>query len=581
MRKSIAKRLTIYFLFLSLASTAIIGFYSYIKAREALIERTFEQLISLRTEKNNRLSTYFSERLNELTSITNLFGNGSLINNGTVDPHLLGYLKAFYNAGDKYNPYAIVFSDNNFYVADLREEAVSGSIDISSRDKEILLKYLKNQSQPAFIHELIPGIANEFSSIMVGVSFKQTENGDYDFLILTINQQAINNIMFEENPHNGLGESGETYLVGPDFLIRSNSRFSKDALYKTTVNTTGTVESFNNQTGEKKIVDYRNIAVFSAYSKLDVEGLDWAILAEIDVDEAMVPIENIRNNIIYLGLVVALFLIGVVAAFANMIASPIQKLKRETEKVAKGIYGETIQSDREDEIGDLIVAFNLMTLQLKEQNEKLEKERRLRLSSMIDGQEMERQRLSRELHDSLGQLILTIKMKLERAINSDADKAREILVETTALFSATVQEIRNISNNLMPSVLNEFGLTTGLKDLITELEKNTGLTITLNVSNIQKSYSEKIDIYLYRIVQEAINNILKHAQATHVEVCLEESEKSILLKIIDNGIGFNEKAKKGNGISNMRERANLMGGVLSIMKNASGEGTTVSVNVPI
>jgi signal transduction histidine kinase len=581
MRKSIAKKLTVYFLFLSLASTATIGFYSYTKARAALIDRTFEQLISLRTEKNNRLSNYFDERLNELKSIAGYFGSETLIVNGEINHHILTYLTIFFSEGNKYEPYMIGFANDSFSGVQLNPENRYKSFYLSSRQSEFLLSYLENQNQEAFILELIPGIQEEISTILVGASYSNSETKVKEYILLPINQQAINDIMFEDNPHNGLGESGETYLVGSDFLMRSNSRFQEDALHKTTVRTVGTIESFKNQTGEKKIDDYRNIHVFSAYSKLDVEGLDWALLAEIDVDEAMVTVESIRNNIIYLSLVIALFLIGIVAALASMIASPIQKLKRETEKVAKGIYGETILSAREDEIGDLIVAFNQMTMQLKEQNEKLEKERMLRLSSMIDGQEMERQRLSRELHDSLGQLILTIKMKLERAINSDNDKAREILKETTALFSATVQEIRNISNNLMPSVLSEFGLATGIKDLTTAIGNNTGITIRLNANNIKKTYSEKIDIYLYRIVQEAINNTLKHAKATHIDINLVESEKSVVLEIIDNGTGFNEKAKKGNGISNMRERANLMGGTFNIMKNPPGDGTRVSVSVPI
>jgi signal transduction histidine kinase len=579
-RKSIARKLTVYFLFLSLASTSVIGFYSYVKAREALIDRTFEQLISLRTEKNNRLATYFDERLNEITSLAKLFESESLIVDGGINKHTLRYLKAFNYGEEKYNPYLIIFEGNYFYDISLDLEERDNSPVLSIPDKEALSDYLKTRNQTAFIHEIVPGILNEISSILVGASYSSSETGGIGYVLLTINQQAISDIMFEVNPHNGLGESGETYLVGPDYLMRSNSRFQKDALHSTTVKTTGTIESFNNRSGEKKITDYRNINVFSAYSRLNVEGLNWSILAEIDVAEAMVPVENIRNNIVYLSLIIALFLIGVVAALANMIASPIQKLKRETEKVAKGIYGETILNSSDDEIGDLIMAFNQMTTQLKEQNEKLEKERKLRLSSMIDGQEMERQRLSRELHDSLGQQILTIKMKLERAINSNPDKAREILTETSALLSATVNEIRNISNNLMPSVLNEFGLATGIKYLISDIEKNTDLKINLNVLNIQEGYDRKNDIYLYRIIQEAINNTLKHAKATLIEISLAESEESIVLEIIDNGTGFNEKAKKGNGIANMRERANLMGGTFSIRKNENGKGTTIRVEVP-
>ncbi len=582
MRKSIAKKLTVYFLFLSLASTAIVGFYAFVKAREALIKRTFEQLVSLRTEKNNRLSNFFEERLNEVQSIAKFRHDENLFVNGNPNTYFLKFLQIFLYNREAYHPTLFFYSNQKIVAFDLSVDGKIAVKQLTRKEKDILQDFLKSKVsfEVPFVDEIVPEIGSDFSTILVGTPYKNTISGLDEIVLLSINLNAINDIMFEDNPHNGLGESGETYLVGPDYLMRSNSRFQKDALFKTKVETIGAQNAFANETGMKRITDYRNIPVYSAYSKLNVKGLNWAILAEIDIQEAMIPITNIRNNIIYLSLLIALFLIGVVAVLANLIALPIKNLKRETEKVAKGIYGKTILNDRQDEIGDLIIAFNQMTTQLKEQAERLDLERLLRLSSMIDGQEMERQRLSRELHDSLGQLMLTIKMKLERAINSDPIKAREILIETQALFSSTVQEIRNISNNLLPAVLNEFGIVTALKNLASEVTKNTDLTVEFNTSQAHEKYNSKVDIYLYRIVQEALNNAVKHARASKIGVNLIETENNIELIVVDNGIGYSDKAKMGNGISNMRERANLIGGTFSIVKNTNGQGTQIQVIVP-
>jgi signal transduction histidine kinase len=574
MKKSIAKKLIIYFLFLSLVSTAIIGLYSYRKAREALIDRTYEQLVSLRTEKENRLISFFNQRVSDAAYLAGLYFSGDYAENSFRTNRLIQGLLAS-NQG----------FESCMYLYDGHELYVLNSANAGSKlvAYEGLIKNCNQQiaNHKPFVFELIPGLHGKRSSIIVGVPEHSNEQVDKKMILLEVKPDAINEIMFEDNPYNGLGQSGESYLVGSDYLMRSNSRFKKDTINQLMVNTDALTEAFLGKTGTKKIHDYRNIPVFSAFDKVNIEGINWVVLAEIDVKEAMIPIYNVRNNIIYLSLLIALLLIGIVALLANMIAAPLKNLKIETEKVSKGIYGMTIENTREDEIGALINAFNTMTLKLKEQTDKLETERMLRLSSMIDGQEMERQRLSRELHDSLGQLLLAIKMKLEKALHVEPDLSKSIIDETLSNFSATIQEVRNISNNLMPAVLSEFGLITGLRVLSNESAKNAREKITFSSTACREMYSKKIDTYLYRIAQEGLNNALKYAKASVILLHLEEKQQKLILQITDNGIGIQEPITMGNGILNMRERSKLLGGELFIDSNPNKGGCKIEVIIPI
>lgn len=582
MRKSIAKKLIVYFLLLSLASTAIVGFYSYVKAREALIERIYEQLIYIRTEKENRLQSFFSDRSREVQSIAELLTAQNNDSISTIGEDFFNFIKVYHKASESSVNLWIKCPDNEIFKLENLDDPDPQKIIIPTSFNIELIKAIdfSPKDSGTFILEIIPGLDHNFSTLLVGTFFGNINAPKRGLVMVEIGSKSLNEIMFDDNPHSGLGESGEAYLVGYDYLMRSNSRFQQEAAYTIRVNTKGVSNAFNNIAGNQKIMDYRGIPVFSSFAKLNIEGLEWAVLAEIDVQEAMIPIYNVRNNIIFLSLLIALLLVGVVAILSNMIAAPIKKLKQETEKVSKGIYGKIIENSRQDEIGDLIASFNHMTMQLKEQSERLEMERVLRLSSMIDGQEMERQRLSRELHDSLGQLMLAIRMKLERALSVDCKKSREILIETQVLFSSTIQEIRDISNDLRPAVLSEFGLVKGLRNLVSEVGKTSDVEVSFYCENSLEKFGEKIDTYLYRITQESINNALKHAMASKIRVDFFEKDSELELSISDDGIGFKENMKMGNGVSNMRERANLMNGIFQLSANSNGKGVFVKVTVP-
>ncbi|MCX6231811.1 MAG: sensor histidine kinase [Bacteroidetes bacterium] len=243
------------------------------------------------------------------------------------------------------------------------------------------------------------------------------------------------------------------------------------------------------------------------------------------------------------------------------------------------------QLQNKDEIGALTESFNLMVNQLEQQSQELQKERLIQMQSFIDGQEMERQRLSRELHDGLGQLLIAIKLKLESLIYTDRSKLLYTIEGIKTLFDKTIDEIKRISYDLMPAVLYEFGLSKAISNLCEDIENRTRLNISYTYEGEAEILNDKlIKTYLFRIVQEALNNVVKHAEASKINLSLLIMNNEIRLRIEDNGKGFEVEnhlqSLKTNGIYNMRERVNLLKGNFEIITKPD-EGTIVNVIIPI
>jgi len=205
------------------------------------------------------------------------------------------------------------------------------------------------------------------------------------------------------------------------------------------------------------------------------------------------------------------------------------------------------------------------------------------LKSFIEGEEKERQRLSRELHDGIGQYLISIKMKLESLLYLDEKEVKEQISRLRIDFDETLDEIRRISNNLMPSVLEAFGVVFAIRNLCVETSEHTGLKISLDFKGDFESLNTTIKTYIFRIAQEALNNIVKHAGATSVEIALERKKEEVLFMIRDNGRGFNLKeisAGTGHGMNNMRERVNLLKGGIEIDSHEN-KGTQILIYIPV
>lgn len=595
-KNSIVKKLIIYFLLLNIFAVIVVSSYSYFRAKDALVKRTFDQLTSVRIEKKYRIEKYFQDRILDIDLVSKTQDIKSIIEYLTDFQNTKLYNDKIYSEYNKFLKRH--FFSTNYYkrLFVIDKSGLTVYFNASDHDSlELAFDQVQNlpvlglfqkvdTSQITIIEDYKLDKETNLPAIYLGSPVWDEKHTLMGAAIIELNIDAINSIMYENNPHNGLGKSGESYLVGDDFLMRSTSRFQDNSIFKTEVNTIGVKKALDGETGTDVILDYRDISVLSAYSKVDIQSLNWAILAEIDEKEAMVPIESIRNNILYLSVLMSLLLFAFVYIIARRISLPIVKLKDAAQKITKGNYDvfvEDIVSN--DEIGSLIDAFNEMSSKIKEQTENIKLERSMRLSSMIDGQELERQRLSRELHDGLGQSILAIKMRLERMASASPDQANKILEEVQGLFANTINEVRSISNNLMPAILNEFGLVDALKNLFKEVHLNAGINIEFDYTEFNLEVEDKINTYLYRICQEALNNIIKHSEAKLAVVEIKSTEQEIFLTIYDDGKGFNYSDNRklcGNGISNMKERVHLLNGYIKI-NSQKGSGTRLHLIIPI
>ena len=232
----------------------------------------------------------------------------------------------------------------------------------------------------------------------------------------------------------------------------------------------------------------------------------------------------------------------------------------------------------------------MFTLYIRDitQHKRAEAELRSLPQRIIKAQEAERSRIAQELHDGINQLIASVKMRLRKVEGSLPDlkpAAREILQRCDRLLVKVLEENRRIAHNLRPTDLDNLGLAAAVTSFCAEVQTRTNLKFQCRITSSKKRLPAGIELHLFRIMQEAINNIEKHAQAKTVKLQMRFQGEFVVLKIQDDGVGFDSQAIKpakkmrhGLGLTNMRERALSLGGTYEIKSDA--KGTTILVRVP-
>jgi PAS domain S-box-containing protein len=713
-RLSLSGKLILNFLLIAIAAIAIVGTFSYFSAEEAIRQRTLDQLTSVCAAKKNNLLNFFHSRSNELKIICSsheLKFPQPQMNDHVVLPGDSLHLQLWSSEQDE--PAYIQYIRNCGYYSQLCvfDQHFNGYIlSLKKSTEPATAKYFRAQgseaiqtdslSEDIFIRDYNCGKSGTAPSLMICGRI-QSEGSSFPYwLCLQINPAAIDSIMLESSPMDGLGHTGETYIVGPDSLLRSGSRFPQWKRMQTLVANAAVRDALAGKSGSMELTDYRNKQVHNAHSPLNISGLHWAIMAEIDKTEVMGPLQHLRYRMLLLSALVVLLLSAYFYLVSKRITLPVIRLKKAAEKIGRGEFDINVDVRTHDEIGALTLSFNRMALHLqdmtktlKEREERLthfydatidgivlhdedrpvlvnqafirmtgytesellnmelgkifhmekcdspfrvplrpftyestatrrdrsifpievqqnaieyygkmifasvirditgrkdfekelQAERLKRLSWVIDGQEIERERLSRELHDGLGQMLVGIKLRLEGTFQVEDPKTRAVLDDLSQLFNKTIEEIRRISNDIMPSGLQEFGIVNGLRKLCTSVSESSGMEVEFVTSPLPDQIPSKTILYLYRIAQEAMNNSVKHSGASKIRVELSCEKEVIHLWIQDNGRGFKQDKTYtfvGNGLYNMRERVTMMQGSIEV-ESAPDWGTSISVKIPV
>jgi len=237
-------------------------------------------------------------------------------------------------------------------------------------------------------------------------------------------------------------------------------------------------------------------------------------------------------------------------------------------------------------LGCLTGDLQQVTLQLEDLQQK-----QMMGIKIIEAQEEERQRVAREIHDGPAQSMSNIVLKAEiceRLVDSKPAKAKEELKNLKSVVRYTLQDVRKIIYNLRPMSLDDLGLIPTLQRYILTFQEESKIAVDFKTRGICEDIRPTISLTVFRLVQEAINNIKKHAKANNASICLEFLENELKLNILDDGTGFNTEDLKtrekninsGFGLFSMRERVELLNGKF-VMNSTIGKGTRLNITVPL
>ncbi len=232
-----------------------------------------------------------------------------------------------------------------------------------------------------------------------------------------------------------------------------------------------------------------------------------------------------------------------------------------------------------------IIYINYRHRQKIKLEEALYQHKEKRANEVIEAEIRERKRMGEELHDGLGQILSLLKLtltSLENKQKSSSEKQKELIENAVELTDNAFTELRNISHNMAPIFLKEKGFAASIKDLLDHLNQSNTYKVGMDISGVDNQLESFLELTIYRVVQEALNNIILHAKATEINFQLLQSDKEITLMIEDNGRGFdiNEMENKhGIGLRNIRSRIENIGGKVHL-DSVINRGTIITIIVP-
>jgi two-component system, NarL family, sensor histidine kinase UhpB len=225
------------------------------------------------------------------------------------------------------------------------------------------------------------------------------------------------------------------------------------------------------------------------------------------------------------------------------------------------------------EIRELVAVFNDML-------DRLERERRESGQRALAAQEAERKRIARELHDEVGQSLTAVVLLLKRLADRAPADLRADVVEAQEAARESVDDVRDVARQLRPEALDDLGLVSALAALTVRFSEQTGIRVTRAIGTGLPRLDDDAELVIYRIAQESLTNVARHADASSVELRLERTARGVALRVVDDGTGIQRRDGSGYGLRGMRERALAIGAALSIAEARRG-GVEVMLEVPV
>jgi two-component system sensor histidine kinase UhpB len=210
--------------------------------------------------------------------------------------------------------------------------------------------------------------------------------------------------------------------------------------------------------------------------------------------------------------------------------------------------------------------------------DRLEVERRESGRRTLSAQEDERRNLAAELHDDIGQTLTAMVLQLDRVAQRCDDAVRPDVADARDTAVALVEDIRSLARRLRPEALDTLGLVSAVTNLVDRLASQTGLRIERRIDRTLPALTPEADLVIYRVLQESLTNVLRHADATYASVTLTSDDDGVVLVVADDGKGFDLQDVDQSGLRNMRERALLVGGTLAIAARPAG-GTEIRLRI--
>lgn len=591
-----------------LVVTISIIFYDVL--RDALIQRTIDQLSSINILKKNQIENHFSavQKNFELIVKSKEFTRA---NHALAHLEVSGQQTLIANFGNELKNIASLYGFDNITIIDNDHKKLFYTN--SDTLRSYFIKRIAFKENKKF--QILEATTEKEIALLyvIPIVFEDTVQSGY--VIIKESAAKIQPILQETT---GMGQSGESYLVGNDFRMRSQSRFiPKTFPLSLKVETEAVKNSFSGASENHILNDYRGVKVLSFYRV--VNGVEWAIITEIDFEEAMLPILALRNYLVIIILILILIIIIVTLFISNAISKPILDLKRTIISLSKGI----IPSQRpilsnNDEISQMVLAVNQLTegmqrtttfaneigsgnfhasfstlgpddtlgkalVNMRDQlirlNEIAVQRVRDKAAAVLEGQEIERKRIIQDLHDGVGQLLTAVSMRVE-ILEVESELKHDIKYQINEIIA----EVKRISYNVMPQALVDYGLEAALKGLRENVLKYSSFTIDFRyIKEIDRKLNFERSIAIFRIVQEGLNNIIKHANATHVNLHVLHKEDEVYLLLEDNGKGFiytESSISNGYGLQSMKDRATLLNGITQIY-TMPDQGTVIEVHIPI